>query len=181
MIELTESPREEKDNTMSSLFNEIKQLKQELQKKLSEFGEPAIFEGVYKPVFDAHPDLDSITWRQYTPGFNDGDPCVFSVYGFDFQASKLAEELGYDEEEEFGEDGIWLSWNYDQETLRAKGIDSANHPLLKKYDAVQSAVERAHRVAQKNEDVWEQVFGDGVEVTVTRNGKFSTEYYDCGY
>lgn len=31
-------------------------------------------------LFDNLPDLKSFGWRQYTPYFNDGDPCVFRAY-----------------------------------------------------------------------------------------------------
>lgn len=31
-------------------------------------------------VFGKHPVVDSFSWTQYTPGFNDGDPCRFGVH-----------------------------------------------------------------------------------------------------
>lgn len=31
-------------------------------------------------LFAAHPKLDSIGWKQYTPYFNDGDACVFAAH-----------------------------------------------------------------------------------------------------
>ena len=34
----------------------------------------------FKAVFDKHPDVKSIKWKQYTPYFNDGDACTFSVH-----------------------------------------------------------------------------------------------------
>lgn len=33
----------------------------------------------FAPLFD-FPGIDSVSWRQYTPFFNDGEPCEFSVY-----------------------------------------------------------------------------------------------------
>lgn len=33
-----------------------------------------------KALFAAHPDLESFSWSQYTPGWNDGDECVFSAH-----------------------------------------------------------------------------------------------------
>lgn len=29
------------------------------------------------PVFETYPDVKNVTWTQYTPSFNDGDPCTF--------------------------------------------------------------------------------------------------------
>jgi len=31
-------------------------------------------------LFDAHPQLIAFGWRQFTPGFNDGEPCRFRCY-----------------------------------------------------------------------------------------------------
>jgi hypothetical protein len=31
-------------------------------------------------IFSAHPHLESFSWRQYTPYFNDGEPCEFNIY-----------------------------------------------------------------------------------------------------
>jgi hypothetical protein len=38
--------------------------------------------------------VDAIVWHQYTPYFNDGDPCVFhmSLNGFVFKSSQEEEE-----------------------------------------------------------------------------------------
>lgn len=47
-----------------------KELRDEIRKTLDE---------VLKLFFDANPHVASISWRQYTPYFNDGDACEFSV------------------------------------------------------------------------------------------------------
>jgi hypothetical protein len=38
-----------------------------------------LFQQEVEELFREHPDLESFTWSQYTPYFNDGDECVFSV------------------------------------------------------------------------------------------------------
>lgn len=40
--------------------------------------------------------IHTIAWDQYAPGFNDGDPCVFSVYGRGFYGKD--EEICYYED-----------------------------------------------------------------------------------
>lgn len=47
-----------------------KELREEIRKTLDE---------VLKLFFAANPHVASISWRQYTPYFNDGDACEFSV------------------------------------------------------------------------------------------------------
>ncbi len=37
------------------------------------------FGPMLKPLFDKYPDVEDISWTQYTPYFNDGDECVFGV------------------------------------------------------------------------------------------------------
>lgn len=39
----------------------------------------ALFVDCVKELFVSHPDLERFSWVQYTPYFNDGDECVFSV------------------------------------------------------------------------------------------------------
>lgn len=40
----------------------------------------SVFDEMCKAVFVKHPELTSFSWTQYTPGFNDGDPCYFGVH-----------------------------------------------------------------------------------------------------
>lgn len=63
-----------------------------------------------KSIFEQIPDLLAIQWSQYTPTFNDGDPCVMRVESprflmtkkpeYETYSSKVSE---YDEEDEDGE------------------------------------------------------------------------------
>lgn len=39
----------------------------------------SIFEEAAREIFKKYPNLDSFSWTQYTPHFNDGDPCNFRV------------------------------------------------------------------------------------------------------
>jgi hypothetical protein len=39
----------------------------------------AHFESCAKEIFDKYPKLHTFSWRQYTPYFNDGSECEFSV------------------------------------------------------------------------------------------------------
>ncbi len=55
---------------------------------------------VLQPIFDANPTLEAVRWTQYTPYFNDGEPCVFGVnepYIRGQFKSKYAEAGEYDD------------------------------------------------------------------------------------
>lgn len=76
---------------MGKLFEELLASQEELtaaqkafNKKANDIGEDALKEA-FKEVFDKHPSLYSISWRQYTPYFNDGDPCYFRVSEYEIE------------------------------------------------------------------------------------------------
>lgn len=54
----------------------------------------------------SHPGFEAMRWRQYTPYFNDGDPCVFRIYEVYFRFVGMSpitedEEGAYEEEDGF--------------------------------------------------------------------------------
>jgi len=70
----------------------------------------------------AHEEITGIAWTQYTPYFNDGEPCVFSVGEPDFRLAGVTDpadedgEIYFDyswQEEDFEENGrLWVGpWN----------------------------------------------------------------------
>lgn len=70
-----------------------------------------VFAATSKDIFDKHGDIvDSFGWTQYTPYFNDGEPCVFGT-GELFIVSKNDkdndehEEIYYESTGEFGSYG----------------------------------------------------------------------------
>ena len=84
---------------MDDLENLVK-VSKEIQDKMKKDGQQALVAG-FKSVFDAHPELISFSWTQYTPYFNDGDACYFGVYEpdyFTFQGESGPEEYEYYDE-----------------------------------------------------------------------------------
>jgi hypothetical protein len=62
---------------MSEVMAEVKSLKKQLsdlKKQYLKASKTAFSEGS-KPLFDKHPKMKSFSWSQYTPYFNDGEPC----------------------------------------------------------------------------------------------------------
>lgn len=156
---------------MSKLFDELTALKEAYDTKLSEEGEDALKE-VFKELFEKHPRLESVTWVQYTPYFNDGDPCYFSVHDFDASINEPdvpegTEDEDADEDEE-DEDLYDDDYTYGE---RLSTIAKSDDPELQKL---------AEAVGELNgeipEDVLESVFGDHCKVTATRDGFGITEY-----
>ena len=95
--------------------------------------------GAFEHFLNAHPEVEAVRFRQWTPGFNDGDPCLNTLGECEV---KMNDEGG-----DYG-DG-WYSYPAG-DLLRQ---DMAN------LDAVLSAVE----------DQLEAVFGTNHEITVYRD------------
>jgi len=141
---------------MSKLFDELTALKEAYDTKLEEEGEDAVKE-LFKELFDKHPQLQSVTWRQYTPYFNDGDPCYFRVG--EFETDFDGEEADEDEDEEVDE--------------TTGPLDIVTEEVID-YDAINEAVGELEGLLP--EDVLEYVFGDHVTITATREGFEVSEY-----
>ena len=63
------------------MFEALKNLEEihiEAMKRLRNEGEAALRE-CFKAFFANHPNLYALKWCQYTPYFNDGEPCHFRV------------------------------------------------------------------------------------------------------
>lgn len=108
----------------------------------------ALFHSAVAEIFEKHPKLESFSWRQYTPYFNDGDECVF----------RRCEEydIVYDGEEH--EDCFW--WKDEKPTEPLDCITKEVNDLLACID----------------EPVFKEMFGDHVSVKVSRNGVEVDEY-----
>jgi hypothetical protein len=102
----------------------------------------------FEKLFADHPRLAAVRWAQYTPHFNDGDACEFSIYdAYVRLEGEDADDHEYD-------------WRSSADDGRAE--QEAASAL------VQGAPERAMLAA----------FGDHAEITATRDGTFDVEGYD---
>lgn len=123
---------------------EIERIKKEAKEKAQ-----TIFKEAVKFLFEKLPDVQSFEWHQYTPYFNDGEPCIFEVYS-DYEFIQInGEELGYVSDEK------------KDDTYKAKE---------KVAKTVAAFIE-----AFDDEDLLD-MFGDHVRVTVTREGVEVNDY-----
>lgn len=118
-----------------------------------------------KDVFVRHPELKVIKWTQYTPGFNDGDPCYFTIG--DVSAANYMDINHYGE------------WEGDEdEEPEDLEVFSLDYNVPKKYKDLEPLGKFIN--SKTGKDVLEFMFGDGVTVVVTADG-VDTDEYDCGY
>lgn len=124
----------------------------------------------------ADPFIVEIGWKQYTPYFNDGDPCTFSINTPWCRTTADAEDAdGYDLEygsghPTLGDRGPWDSKIRDF----AKASERTPEVLksAKRVEALGSAIEGG-----EFEDVLLEAFGDHAEITVKATG-ITVKYYE---
>jgi hypothetical protein len=139
-----------------------------------------------KPIEELQPILQAVLddptivefgWRQYTPYFNDGDPCEFSAHGT-WVRTDADEDVDQDQLEMWGHHSlgkVTTEWGDDPDTGRRVAVGGTYEgPDRARYDrckALEKAVEGG-----AFEVVLLEAFGDHAEVTVRRDG-IEVEFY----
>lgn len=159
--------------SVSELVDEFHKLREELSKRLQ--GE---FKNLISEVFEANPEVYGIVWNQYTPYFNDGEPCEFTVSDFEpvmslkeFTARQEdkgePDEFYADKYQEYLECGS--AYNFEDENC---GMDWMRYSSTEK-ESFKEAIEQISKIP---DDVFRDMFGDHVTVLATRD-KITTEEY----
>ncbi len=144
------------------MFETIKAVKTELDKAHKDLGEKlqGLTKEGFKELFEARPDIEAVRWRQYTPYFNDGSPCTFSVNDtyvkFKGNTDEEADEEAYDYK-----DGFLDSWSVREDNSKTAAFEVVDD-LFSQFD----------------DDAMMAAFGDHVVVTATRDGFDVEEYHD---
>lgn len=119
-----------------------------------------------KQIFKKHPELKVMKWSQYTPYFNDGDSCTFTVH--DAYVCNYEGISTWGEWEGTDEDGNTMAEPHDLNVCYLGGSTGAKaFPELHELNTFMQS--------QLGNDVLEEEFGDHVEVCVTRTGIVITE------
>jgi len=145
-------------------IEDVVQMQKDLDAKLAQFGQDAILPRA-QAVLANFPEAEAVTWDQYTPYFNDGDACTFSVG--DFWAIKAG---GLKEIEEEGLYPEELSIDID-------GSHGLSYQECK--PLYEAHAKKFAPLAEIPESILEKVFGDHVRVTLKRDEtKFTVEEYE---
>lgn len=141
----------------------------------------ATFNEAIKEFFDANPDVWCLAWSQYTPYFNDGEPCDFGVNEI-LAYTDAASETDLGELVNEAEDVGMLTPLYDvhsgwiaKDPKYVAEYSARNEKL--KADFAKGSVETftADFTALKefvsaNEELMEELYGDHVLVQIRRSG-----------
>jgi hypothetical protein len=138
-------------------LEEILAIKKSYQDAVATHGKSAL-QLLFNDFFGKHPEVEILSWTQYIPGFNDGEPCMFTM-------GELGVKLvngGYLDEEDAEED-FFSSWN----------LQESNPSLSGSMDSLEINLGEL-------EDLCQEVFSLDVRILVYKD-RIETEEYECGY
>lgn len=145
---------------MDKSQSKIDVLRRKIQRLQSELTEECegVMKEMFKQLFEDHPKLISVSWKQTIPSFNDGDACYFAYYGMDYSPCCIMVDDEEVECEGPGEDSDW--WATKEGSACEKDIWKLNSYL------------------NSMESQLEDLFGSYALVTAKKDGFSVEEYYD---
>jgi hypothetical protein len=152
-------------DNISALIKEFETFKQEFQKNSRQE-----LKKVFKEFFEKVPEIKTVQWVQYTPYFNDGDPCVFRVCDPMFSNVEASRIEGYEEIED-QEEGEFCTeiWKNYSDVFPTKEVSKESFEIMNELSKIlTSSVMRP---------ILEEMFDDHVQVTATADG-FDVEDYE---
>lgn len=161
-------------STLSDAIATYEEVKKKFQDEIKEKMKVA-----FKEFFEANPEVDLITWTQYTPWFNDGDTCEFSVgeiYTAVFVTEEAKEEyengdMDYYQLENYG----LRDWSDEYSTNGRLAVEKYGKERTDELIAAISAF--SEEISNIPSEVMEAVFDNHVKVVATRDG-FEVEEYE---
>jgi hypothetical protein len=187
-----------KKSPLTELAGRIRKAKRDQEKmreKAIKQGEK-LFKDTVKALFKEFPNLESFSWNEYTPHWNDGDACVFSanfeslaingeedpegvwelqslnnlLSNKDSERARIEKELEDFKSKNKGDD----DWEVRNLRDQLKSIEERDPvEVLEKYTMKKTVVELLEDI---DSEVYEQMFGEGT-VIVRRDG-ISVEDYE---
>lgn len=136
-----------------------------LRKSFAESGKELLV-GSMKGFFQKYPAVESVFWRQYTPYFNDGEPCEFQVHEQSLRLRGTNEEqLAF-----IKTHGELYSDYTDSQLLDYFGSENLYGSELSAFKYyIRKDLEDLLELKQ-DKDTMEALFGDHVEVILNREG-----------
>lgn len=160
-------------STIKQITVNLKDMQKELQAVKAKFTERATeeFTKAINQIFVEYPQLETIAWTQYSPYFNDGDECTFSVHACTF-SNAHADEFNlwgeFNDKEDAKEKQYWAigdEWYDDEDANAPDGLRDVHT----QFDSILQSAEF--------EDILHEMFGNHVKVICTKTG-IDTEEYD---
>lgn len=161
----------EKQQLIDTLISDYKAVKKEFQEKALQ-----TFKELMVDFFNENPGIKAVKWAQYSPYFNDGEECVFSVNSPTFTNAE-GEDL----------DEVSVYGDYDGDNDEIWATDNISYVLgdsgKKYYEKEQNLINSGGGInveycnyfseliqSSELEDIFYDTFGNHAQVTVTKDG-----------
>lgn len=118
------------------------EIKKDTNKKLQ-----TLMKDIFNNFFISNPEINGIKWAQFTPYFNDGEPCIFSLGEFEYSFNDSEDE------------NTWIS-SYE--------LSSERYALVTDFEKLISKIP---------DEIFEEAFGDHAEIIAEKDKFNITEYY----
>lgn len=162
-------------------FNQLIEEQEALRKKFQATAQE-LFKETTKEFFLTNPGVKCIVWTQYTPYFNDGDTCEFSVHSPTFsnaEGDDVYDVNGWGEYD--GEtEGVWAADNISYVLSSDREYLADTKQMILSGDTVDAdSCSSFSDMIQSSamEDVMRAMFDDHVQVYATRDG-FDVQDYE---
>ena len=161
---------EETNNDFLTIKEEMKRLRDEARSKVKNF----FIKGMNK-IFEMYPEVKSVSWRQYTPYFNDGEECTFGAHIDDFYVNghdSYGDTMyGYSEDDFEGEN-VLIREEMDYDWVNSKKVyRKPGSKSIKIHDAISDFL------SQLDDDDYKTMFGDHA-IVIVRKDEVVVEEYD---
>lgn len=102
----------------------LKSIEEEFAAAKAAFQEKATsaLEAAFKEAFDSHPEIEAITWHQFTPYFNDGETCEFRVGEFYVTNTKNSGDVSTWGELETEDESVFLVDRYSDKEKKYSNV-----------------------------------------------------------
>jgi hypothetical protein len=162
---MQKSDKDSIEEILMALGEQMKESEAEARRKCQEILKNGFFH-----IFANFPEIKAISWTQYTPYFNDGEECVFSVGDFSVSLVDVSIEDGEGMSHFDDSAGWYSSWG-------AKYAADQGQLERDVADRLQKAT-RFLRDNFSNHFLMKGTFGDHVSVIARPDGNFQVMEYD---
>lgn len=152
-------------NNIEKKLNEILEATKKYESALEKNTRDIIREMV-SDIMKEHPQVSGISWAQYTPWFNDGDPCVFRVHE---PLVRFTDEF----KKTISDSDSSLEEHPRVEAFYVYNSSDASEDIKKLHEKLANF----YKVTKKISEGLDRTFGDHCLVTVTANGDILIDEY----
>jgi hypothetical protein len=183
---------------LKTLIKTMDKIKSDSEKQIEKIKSKALtaqkknFENALKMLFENFPKLESFSWLQYTPHWNDGDECNFSastdyieingeeevsIYSISEKLKRIKnkKKLGPQLEKDLTEakNAKKDQWRIDQLEREIKELEEDPAEVEAQLEMTEAVI---GVLGSLNDDMFLEMFGDHAKVTVTADGAEVEEY-----